>query len=434
MFTITIITITLITAYLINRRQRSNVPRVSGALPFVGHGLQYTKDPMKFIKNSYEKYGPVFEIQLFRKPITIVCDHSLVKEFFDAKEEELSMYETFSDHYFDRAFSKEPNILPFFIECIKQTVPPTFRAKDFSPIMREECNNFIERLRSKMINGKLTINLEKEVIRLVTFSLLKYFVGISPDENLYQDIMTYIAFVNKLASLTYLLPKWLIIFLYDKQLIAHREKVTNYLETIIQDYVSTDKKDSMMIRKAVDYTGGWNYDKSNEQLTPQQIANIIMSLIYVSIANTSYALIGLLIDGGSNKEEIMESVRFNSHIFGVNRKPGTKKTLGQWNLTGTVALCPAMLMRELDTVYKDGNNYNPGRFDNEPIDKYNIITWGAGTHFCPGKMFAVTEMEIVAKMFQETFDIKLPVLPERDYITPSSFAIRSMDIELLLKE
>jgi len=427
--------------YYWNRKNKSNVPWVSGCLPIVGHGLSYQKDPLKFMKDAFKNHGPVFRMKLFRKTLTIVCDQTLAKEYFDAREDELSFLESLDDLYFDRAFSNEDGSMPFLIECVKMSVFSSTKYSEFTPIIQDDADRFIQNLKQQMTDGILKIDLTCQVTRLITRSTLMCFLKIDTSDELYDDIMIYSDYVVKVMTLTYIMPKWLVKLLYDRQLAVYRKKLTDYFEVIIQSYRDDpEKNDSAIIRKALAYTGGWKHDTKNIPLTNEQIANMIICLIFVSVSNTAYGLIGLLqhdADDSSLENNLLESVRTNSHLFGINRKVVNKTTLGEWQIDGTITWCSAMVLRTEEGaghIYKNANRYNPERFETESKDKYNLNTWGAGVHFCPGKMFAVKEMMIVAKTFKDTFRVQWPdSIGNRNYNTPASFAIIPMEVTLTLK-
>ena len=85
-----------------------NVPFVEGSWPFVGHGIAFGKDNINFIRRCYRKYGKVFKIKLFNQIMTIVCDQTLAEEFFDQKEENMSLYQVLERLFFADAFSSNP--------------------------------------------------------------------------------------------------------------------------------------------------------------------------------------------------------------------------------------------------------------------------------------------------------------------------------------
>jgi len=74
--------------------------------------------------------------------------------------------------------------------------------------------------------------------------------------------------------------------------------------------------------------------------------------------------------------------------------------------------------------------YDPERFlqpRNEPSDAKSVMTWGAGVHLCPGKLFALYEIKMATALITTTFEIEIPkVLPPLDYFSSSAFAERQV--------
>ena len=83
------------------------VPVVTGGLPFVGHGISFSKDIIGFVEKCREQYGNIFRVQIYRTDMIIVCDRSLVKEFFAKKETDFSLVDTLNRLFFGDAFSED---------------------------------------------------------------------------------------------------------------------------------------------------------------------------------------------------------------------------------------------------------------------------------------------------------------------------------------
>jgi alkylated DNA repair dioxygenase AlkB len=138
----------------------------------------------------------------------------------------------------------------------------------------------------------------------------------------------------------------------------------------------------------------------------------------------------------------MESARLNCHIFALNRTPlHPKSTLGPYfvgNEIDCVALCEPMLMvhGEAGKVFKGARDYNPDRFlglNPEPFSANNVMTWGAGVHLCPGKMFALYEIKVATSLILQnfTFNLGQGSVSEMNYFSPSAFAERKVEVQLV---
>lgn len=383
--------------------------------------------------------------------MVVVCDRSLITEYFKAKESSMSLYDVLTELYFADAFSDDPRDLPTIINLVKKTIAVRF--DEFIPKIKGEAEKMIERLRKK--SGKIALT--DEMIRFVACTSARCFVNLELSDEIYDQLMEFTHLLNKLVVWTYFLPRPWIKFLMGTRLSQYRKKITSHLQPIIQEYrENQEKNDSLLLREAVDYVD----EQTGNILSDQQIGDIIVCLLYVSSENTALGLSNTVTDLASHgtywdqvKELssnllsdpkslfaspllnacILESARMNSHIFALNRKPTTKKTLGDYYLgdVETVALCEPMLMSHecsLDT-FKNPLIYRPERYleDGEPSDAKNVMTWGAGVHLCPGKLFALYEIKMATALMTTHFKIELDSkLPPLNYFSPSAFAERQV--------
>ena len=125
-------------------------PKVKNCLPYVGHGLSFSKDIIGFIKNAYQEYGKVFKMKIFRTNFVVICDDNMKKDFFKATEDNISLYKRLEDLYFDNAFSDDITSLPLTIQIIKRSTK--IRYDEVAPKIMIESNRMIEGMK-KESNG-----------------------------------------------------------------------------------------------------------------------------------------------------------------------------------------------------------------------------------------------------------------------------------------
>ncbi len=437
--------------YIINGIKE--VPYVSGSLPYVGHGIYFSKDIIGYIRSTYKKYGKIFKLKIFRNTFIVICDNDLKKEFFKATEDKLSLYEVLDKLYFPNAFSDDPNKFIEIINMIKKTV--SIRYDHFIPKIIEETKKMIERIEKSTEE----INLVKEMAKFVSYTTLKCFISIDISDEFYDHLTNFSSLLNRIVVLTYFCPKSLLAIYFNPKLKMHRKAMTNYLNSEINKYrEDLDKNDSLLFRTGV-----------NLGLTNEEIGNVVVCLLYVSSENTALGISATLIDLAENpkywdkvKEEslkylleddyksiysspilescLMESARMTSQILALNRKPkNIDATLGGYYVgdADSIALCEPMMMNYecAEENFKNPMKYNPDRFieDKEKKGPYEIMTWSAGVHLCPGKKFAIYEIKTVMALITTTFNrFKIP--PEdynkKDYFSSSAFAERQAIIKL----
>ena len=435
------------------------VPRVGWSLPILGNLLEFNRDKLGFIKRACAKYGKIFSIEIFRRKMIIICDRSYHDEFFKSKEENMSLYNVLKMLYFGNAFSDKPDYFNNIIKIVKKTV--SIRYDEFAPKIMSEANDMIDRLKLKCKDGPMDIG--EEMIRFVAYTSARCFIGIKLQESFYDNLIKFTILLNKIVVLTYFLPLWLLKLIFNKELSSYRHAMTSSLHNEIEKYrLCKDKKDSLLFRTAVDFR-----DEDGSSLNNEEIGDIVVCLLYVSSENTALGLSATIIDLCKNpnywnrvrdesikhlenndykslfssqlfEDCIMESARMNCHIFGLNRTPENKKTLGDYYIgdADVVAYCAPMLMSTgyADEVFKDANTYNPDRYsvNKEPKTPESILIWGNKIHLCPGKPFAIMETKAIMALLTVNFNI--PNLPEKmeelDYFSPSAFAERKVKVAL----
>ena len=442
-----------------------NIPIVSGGLPIIGHGFAFSADVVGFVKKCYQRYGKVFKFKIFNKNIVVICDHNLKKEFFKDTEENMSLYQLLTNLYFADAFSDDPKNLPIIIKLVKSTVAVKFDT--FVPKILDEAQKMINRLKNH-VSQKISIS--SEMIRFVANTSARCFIGITMNDQFYDVLIKFTNLLNRIVVLTYFLPKWLLRITIGLKLAAYRKQMTKMLHAEIETYRhDLEKVDSLILRRSVDYVD----DVSGYKLKNDDIGDIIVCLLYVSSENTALGLLNTMVDLAQNEEYwnkvkldsakylgqndikglfssqiidscLMESARMGTHIFPIGRKPLKKDTIGEYFLDNdsidNVSLCLPLMMSDNDVasdVFVDSETYDPSRYQNNSNAKNstNIMTWGSGSHLCPGKQFAIYEIKMAMALLTTTFkQFAIPKKIAKDYFSPSAFAEKKAEFCLELSD
>lgn len=450
-----------------------DVPVVEeGWFPFVGHGFAFGRDVIGFCKSAQAKYGDVFRLRIFRKDIIVVCDHTLKDEYFKATEERMSLYDVLRQIYFGYAFSDKEQTLSRIIDIVKRSIKVNF--DEFTTKIMDEAGNMAKRLAAQTkgptgASASPHFDLSAEMIRFVTFTSARCFVGIRLSDDFFTLLMKFAHRLNSTVVMTYFLPRIVLRYTVGFQIKRYREQLIEMLVPEIQTYrADPNKKESQVMRLAVDFRD----DNDGYALTDQEVGEVIICLLYVSSENTALGLSSTMLDLMNNPQwwdkcarasaqnladgdykslftasplldgVINESARMNTHIFPIGRRPtSTSTTLGEWYVGNTdcISLCPPMLMLHNCSPNVAPTEYHPERFTTGVVDVVtgevigskesatpkNIMTWGAGSHFCPGKMFAIYEIKAAIALLTTQF--KMPTIVSQsgiDYFSPSAFAER----------
>ncbi|QKF94739.1 cytochrome P450 [Fadolivirus algeromassiliense] len=458
---ITVIIRYLYTWYLYARITRNQVPNgakivplVDGALPLIGHSSQFSRDPIGFVRNAQKRYGNYFKIRLLNKDIVVICDREACNEYFKSSEKRLSLYEVLDGLYFSKGFSDNKSFFPTIITIIKRSVEVKY--EKFADKIMDEAQRMITKLQA----SNREVDLKAEMSRFISNTSARCFVGIELTDEFFDILTKFSHLLNKIIVITYFVPKWLLNITVNRQLKVYRSQMIRLLKPTVMEYINNpDLKESKILRNAANFV-----DDNGKKLTWEQVAEIIICMLYISSENTALGLTIAMIDLSQKPEfwdavkqesekhlndnnirslfdspileaAIMESARMNSHLFALMRKPRSVSDVLNGYYIGdaySVALCEPLLMRyECSTdLYQDPNTYNPNRFL-EPMCESkassDIMTWGSSTHMCPGKMFALYELKAAMAMIVTTFkrfNIDKNKITDLDFFSPAAFADR----------
>jgi len=452
---------------------KKRVEMVPGCWPFVGHGIAFSRDTLGFITNCAKKYGKVFRIKVFRTSYIVVCDRNLSAEFFRSGEETLSLNEVLSRFFFDDGFADTPNPVTLTTAIVRKSIAVRF--DEFVPKIRSEAERMIERLVTKCEESPLQVDLPKEMFKFIANTSARCFLAFELTDEIFLTLRKFSNLINNIIIATYFLPKGLIRAVTYPWICPLRRKLQAYFEPEIQKYrEDPEKRDSLIIRTAVDHVD----EISGEGLTNESVSALLLTLLYVSSENSSLGLTNTLTDLACHpdywemlKNEcrehldvgdtrgilnsplmnacVMESARTTPHIFPLNRKPQhTGVTLGDYYVgdADAVAMCSPLLMFNgyASEIFQEPTKYNPSRFlkktdggyqegGGESFNQYNVVTWGAGLHLCPGKMFALYEIKMAVALILQSFrfEVNKDAIKGLNYFSPAAFAER--EVETVIK-
>ncbi len=206
-------------------------------------------------------------MKVFRKTIVVCTDHSLKDEFFKMRENQMSLYDVLVSLYFGDAFSDNCNNLPNIIQIVKATVKVD--PDVIPPKIIDEASKMIERM--KKFNGK-QISLKDELIRFVACTSAKCFVNIEMDNEFFDTLIKFTNLTNQVVVFNIFFSKALLRFVFNPFLGRYRKIIISKLLPEIKKYRNDPlKKDSMILRKSVDYENGLLSDK--------EIGEVIMFVI-----------------------------------------------------------------------------------------------------------------------------------------------------------
>ncbi len=440
------------------------VPQVTGKLPFIGHGIEFSRDIIGTVKKWQKEYGNIFQVKIFRTNMIIITDRNMLGDFFRAKENDMSLYKTLNRLFFGDAFTDDENFLSTIITIVKSTIRINY--EEFIPKVESEANKMVDYMK-KLDNQNIIIS--DIMMKFIARTSAQCFLCLDLSDGFYNDLMDFAHLLNKIVVLTYFLPKWFLRLFINPILRKYRNKMICQLKPLIKNYrENPELKDSIIIRSAVDYKDL----VTGKGISDDQIGGILVCLLYVSTENTALGLSATITDLAINSDywkkvrdaskkyvinsdfkslikscELVdacfnESARMNTHVFPLNRYPtNNQMQLGGYYVGNveSVGICAPLLMCDdlASDLYKDPKIYKPERFmgeNKESVKNLDLMSFGAFSHLCPGRQFAKLEIKIATALIVNTFEsFELGKdIPPNNYFSPSAFAERNVSAKLHL--
>jgi len=155
--------------------QATLAPQVSGALPVVGHALQFLRDQRRLLERGWAEHGEVFRLRLGRRPAVVLLGPELARWVFKETGHSLLIgpsiaftIELFGPGYY---YLAEPDEY----QHQRQIVLPLFRGKmaaEHLAVMERRCAEFAARL-----GDEGTFDLPREMNDLVLGVIMEAFLG-----------------------------------------------------------------------------------------------------------------------------------------------------------------------------------------------------------------------------------------------------------------
>ena len=71
------------------------IPRLAGGLPFLGHAVEFYRDPVGLIRRGRDRYGDIFSLVLFGRRVCVLTGAAGNEAFFRAPDSVLSAKEAY---------------------------------------------------------------------------------------------------------------------------------------------------------------------------------------------------------------------------------------------------------------------------------------------------------------------------------------------------
>jgi sterol 14-demethylase len=408
-------------------------PLVSGALPGLGHALEFQRDRSGLVRRGFEEHGAVFAIKLASQNVAVVIGPEHQKTFFMETDKALNIQEPYRF------------LLSMFGEVLFLAPPEEYKAQRplvqelfkrekmlyYVDVMQVEVQKWLDQL-----GDEGEIELVGEIVWLVQEVAGNCFLGPETHLRIGREFWDLYADLSK--SLDPLLPPNLPLPKFIRRDRA-RARMLEILRPIIterrqQPELYDDFLQDLVNRRHPD---GREFDED-------LIVNLLLGLMFAgheTTAGQAAWTIILLLQNPEYltlvQEEIERVAPYGTHI---DPKRFAQLEHISWAVREVERLRPSaeMLMRTVheDVTFGDyvvpkgwlvqvaqeiGHNLpalfdRPGQFDplryapgraEDKQDRFALFGFGGGTHKCTGMNFANNEMTIIAALLFQQYDLTL---------------------------
>jgi sterol 14alpha-demethylase len=419
------------------RRRGTAAPRLSGALPVVGHMVEFQKNPFELLQRAWREGGELVEIELLRQPTVLVTGPEANEAFFRAPDDQLCRREAYKlmtpifgrGVVFDAPGSRLEEQMRLVMMSLRD-VP----MRTYPPLVAEETQKMLSRLGDE---GELDLlHFCKE---LFLYTATRCLMGEDVRAGVDVEFETLYGNLEKAINpLAYFYPNLPIPTFKRRD--AARARLVERVTAILDRRARTGAVDDGL-QRLVDghYTGG-------EKLSPHEITGILIAIIFAghhtSAGTQTWSIIELLrnptqlaqlrheVDGlyAAGQEHDLRVLR--DHRLGRNVLREVlrlhppliflfRKVLRDWQYRGYVVpagqmLCasPAVSHRVPET-YPDPERFDPERFERGEADNpFAYIAFGGGKHKCTGNAFGLLQIQVVTQVLLRELELELVDPPE----------------------
>ncbi|MCB9234022.1 MAG: cytochrome P450 [Bacteroidia bacterium] len=407
-------------------------PLVSGSRFPLGHAKEMMSNDHALFTRGYHEHGKIFSIRLGDRKAAVVCGPELHQWFFKETDNTLSIQKPYrflrpilGDVVFLAPRDKYLNQRPIIKEMLSRE-----KVKKNLQIIQREAQKWMD---SQGQEGEFEITTEMSTLiqRIVGYSFFgdKFMEQIGDEFwGLYEDIG---------RAMDPVLPPWLPLPKFRRRDQA-KKKMLAMLRPIIQERRDNPTKYDDFLQDLI-----FSPQKDGTLLEDQDIMHMIIALIFAGHETTggiiSWNTILLLENQDFLKEaeaDVMENFPYGTepspHVLlqlekvrwameeTLRMKPSSELLMrlaledidldGYHIPKGWLVMVNAQASHYLPELYQNPEKYDPYRFaPDRREDKihYAQMTFGGGTHKCPGMSFARMEIQLITSMFLQQWDMTL---------------------------
>ena len=411
-------------------------PAVSGAVPLLGHTLEYVRGPEAFLRRGWQEHGDVFRCRLGTYRVTVVLGPAHNQFFFRETDKLLSIREGYP--FFQRMFGKDFFFFAPYDDYLAQrsVVRPRFKSdamRSYVTPMAAETEALMQQL-----GGEGRFDLVPVLGPLVMNIAAHAFLG--GDFRRRLDDSFFDCFRDFSGGIEMAWPLWLPL----PHLLRSR-RARRRLDRIFGDWIRhrrahpADPPDFFQELINSKFEDG-------APIPDEMVVNYLLLFIWAGHETTAGQIAWTLIDllqhpdylqqvreeadavlGGRplsaltwqdvnalHKMEcaVKESERLHPVAHIVMRRAVEDLEFSGYHVPrGSFVMAAPCMSHRMPEVFQDPHAYRPGRFERgtagAALEPNRLIGFGGGVHRCIGVNFARVEMRIVLALLVRHYDMEL---------------------------
>ncbi len=423
-------------ASLARKPRTSLPPRLEGGLPFLGHALEFNRNPIRFVQRARERLGDIFSILLAGQQVAVLTGPKANEAFFRAPDDQVSAKEAykFTVPIFgkDIAYATTPERMSEQLDLITPALSER-RLRTYVDYIREEVENYVAQWPE---DG--TIDLVQLGNELTVFIATRCLIGHEFRQNLSTEFAHLYHNLEGGLNLIGLLWPHLPLPAFKRRDRA-RARVVQMISEIVANRRATGTagEDFLQTLMTGQYADGSTLNNDN-------ITGMLLTLIFAGQHTSAVLAAWSGVELLQHPNYLAEVLQEQNAVLGPSR-PLTFDALNEMTLLGwavkeserlhpplillmrkvqrdlqfkhycvpagwLVMVSPAVSQR-IAEVFPDPDCYDPYRYapgrEEDRRTRFALITFGGGRHACIGMTFAYLQIKTIWSVLLRHFDLEL---------------------------
>ncbi|XP_064402293.1 lanosterol 14-alpha demethylase-like isoform X2 [Halichondria panicea] len=414
-------------------------PHISSCLPFLGHAVEFGKNPIEFLLSAREKYGNVFSFTMVGKTFTYLIGSDSSALLFNSKDQDLNAAEVYGKlvtPVFGKGVAYDVSN-DVFLEQKKmlKTGLSVAHFRRYVPLIEKETIDYFERWGDSGVK-----DLFQALSELIILTASRCLHGREIRECLDEHVaQLYSDLDGGFSHLAWLLPGWLPLPSFRKRDHARLEMYKIFGDVIQRRRESSqgDHEDDVL-----DTLLHTTY-KDGRTLKDHEIIGMLIGFLLAGqhTSSTTSAWVGFYLarhkqlQNAAYQEQLKvcgedlpplnydeveelaflerclkETLRLRPPIMTMMRMVKSTQTIGKFTIPPGHQVCVSPTVNQsLMEVWTNPQDFNPDRFleQTSSDEKFSFVPFGAGRHRCVGESFALIQIKTIWSVLLRKYEFDL---------------------------